>query len=818
MSRKPRAKNHISSYGRDISFVVLLFVMIAAFANILSLSLQYSSGTEAQATKLAETYSEDFANSYIKRMNELRDKANSIAIAANAYTNDLVGRNKDFDEIKNELNIFFHNTINSTGYKEEGIQEIKYFASPNGVNDGETDTFVEYNSIDAKQTEEENHNVLKMRKDGVLATYGLIDYDAGTDSSIACYCPVPKTENGQKVLDAIVVFYAKTAFLNFTSSLDENKTVLADFQAVCNRKSTDYLQIIKPIRDKDNVIKEYDSFENYLKLKSNDGVDLGKLKGILYPENDNASEGTENVNKHGITTISVTLKNDLYVLAVGEANATDTGLCVVALYNVKDIYGTEYNLVISIVTTMAILGLIIIIFFLYYVVSRIKMRRRINQMNMVNATLDCPTLLKYEKDVKEILTRNKATQFAVIISHVHHFNYITETFGDAVTTDMLKHMKEAFSNALMVEETYGYIENGEFVLLLHYKDKDRLENRLVGLYAAIKRTSQKDLKGYDLKLCYGIYEAGKGSDEPVQRMVEKAMVVKNLPSRSDVNQICHFYNENVRSDYLHRAEIEGRMEAALASGEFRVFYQPKYNLEKDYIDGAELLVRWYDPAIKKYRRPNEFLPVFEENGFISKLDRHIYYTACETLADRISKGKRIFPISVNVSRVTAIQPDFIAYYIKVKNHFKIANGFITLEFTESFAYENYEYLSATARELRKAGFLCSIDDFGTGYSSYNVLKTLNMDELKMDKFFLDEGESAERDQIIIENVIDISKKLNLKATQEGVETVEQLKMLKKLGCTVIQGYFFAKPMSLSDYDKFIDDFFVSNKIVEALKK
>ena len=113
--------------------------------------------------------------------------------------------------------------------------------------------------------------------------------------------------------------------------------------------------------------------------------------------------------------------------------------------------------------------------------------------------------------------------------------------------------------------------------------------------------------------------------------------------------------------------------------------------------------------------------------------------------------------------------------------------------------------------------MCSIDDFGTGYSSYNILKTLEIDEIKMDKFFLDQGSSLERDRMIIESVIDVSKKLEVKITQEGVETLEQLKLLRDLGCTVIQGYYFAKPMSLNDYDNFIEDFFVSNKIAEDLK-
>ncbi len=781
MSRNPRIKNYLSSHGRDISFVVLIFVSLIAFLNILVLSLKYSSDIEEQSIVMAETYAEDARSAYLNKMNSLREKSNAIAVGASAYTD------------KEELHQYLINIPQSEGYKEENIQDIRYFSMGK-----------EYSYLNGdEEITETNPYVLNMISAGTLATYGIITYNTGIASSIVCYCPVPKNVNDIQIIDGILVFFPQETALTFTDNLSEKKTAISTLQAVCYQKNANELRILKIIHDKENLIAENSSFQEYLKKISNDGVTGKETEGIFA------------TGKSGVTTVSI--KSELYVITVGRANESDGGLCVITLYKANDVYSEGYDLVVSIITTMALLGAVFVGFALYYIISRNKMRRRINEMNMINQTLNCPTLLKYEKDAKEIFARNKATSFAVIISHVHHFNYITETFGETTTNNMLISIKEAFASAIMVEETYGYIENGEFVLLLHYKEKERLENRLVGLYAIIKRTTAQYLNGYDLTMCYGIYEAEKGGDEPVQRMVEKAMVVKNLPSRSDVNQICHFYTETVKSDYLHRAEIEGRMENALASGEFRVFYQPKYNLERNYIDGAELLVRWYDPAIKKYRHPGEFLPVFEANGFISKLDRHIYYTACETLATRIAEGKRTFPISVNVSRVTAIQPDFIAYYIRVKNKFHIANGIITLEFTESFAYENYEYLSTVAKELRKAGFLCSIDDFGTGYSSYNVLKTLDIDEIKMDKFFLDQGPSSERDRLIIESVIDVSKKLQVKITQEGVETLEQLKTLKDLGCTVIQGYYFAKPMSLSDYDKFIEDFLKSDKIANDLK-
>lgn len=133
-----------------------------------------------------------------------------------------------------------------------------------------------------------------------------------------------------------------------------------------------------------------------------------------------------------------------------------------------------------------------------------------------------------------------------------------------------------------------------------------------------------------------------------------------------------------------------------------------------------------------------------------------------------------------------------------------AHSFITIEFTESFAFEDYERLRDTVGALHKQGFNCSIDDFGSGFSSYNILKGLPMDEIKLDKFFIDKGFSDERDYKVLSSVIRLGRELNMKVTQEGVETKDQLIMLKKLGCSVVQGYYYAKPLVQSDYDDFIN--------------
>ena len=291
-------------------------------------------------------------------------------------------------------------------------------------------------------------------------------------------------------------------------------------------------------------------------------------------------------------------------------------------------------------------------------------------------------------------------------------------------------------------------------------------------------------------------------------MIDKAMVVKDSSKENKSLVTYNFYSDVLRSDFLKKAEIEGKMESSLKNREFWVFYQPKYNIVNKRMDGCELLIRWFDSSIGDYRCPDEFMPLFEVNGFVVKIDRFVFYRACEDISQAIEKGQKVYPVSVNVSRVTATQGDFVDYYAKIKKKFAVPDKFITLEFTESFAYENNEYLAYTVKRLRQNGFNCSLDDFGTGYSSYNTLKALEIDEIKLDKFFLTDGISRQRDYMLLKSVIQLVKDMGMKVTQEGVETQADYYKLKKLGCEVIQGYYYARPMKYTEYCKFLenDDF------------
>ncbi|MBP5466545.1 MAG: GGDEF domain-containing protein [Clostridia bacterium] len=758
----------------DLVFILLILISIAALVNVSMLNSQYLSGTSEQAIATAEAYSLDTGEKFAGRFGYVKEKTAAIAATARAAT-------------AGNLNETLRSYLETDDKRE--INRLRYF---NG--DKEYD-------MDGNEVAEENEQVLSMRSQNAVATYGLIYGVGGTVPSVACYCPV---ENSNE-LDGLVVFYSQEVILSAKESLNKDKLDFTELSVICSGNRPE-LQIVSVLHDKSGTIDENTALLDFMETLSGDTIPSEQIKKA--------------VGKTDSPVFPTEINNERYIVYVGKPSPKDTGLYVVNLYRESVIYSSGLALMETSIITMALLMAVIVLFTVYYIIAQRRINAKIEALDTVNPILHCPTLKKFERDAKELLNLHKTTTFAVVVSHLQHFAYLNETYGDAVSAAVLRKLRDVFKNAMTDGETFAHLDNGEFVMLLHYSAEENLENRLISLYGVAKKHYIGDEipSDYDIKLLFGIYRVDRSSDTTVSKMVEKAIKVSDLPTRTDVNKVCTFYDENLRSDYMMKAEIENKMEAALKSGEFRLFYQPKYNLINDRIDGAEILVRWYNSETKNYRSPAAFLPVFEENGFISKLDRQIYFTACENIAKWIEEGRKIYPISVNISRVTAIQPDFLEYYTMVKKHFNIADGFITLEFTESFAYENYEYLTRVAKDLKKAGFLCSIDDFGTGYSTYNILKQLEMDEIKLDKFFLDAGAAEEKDSIISQSIIDLGKKLGLKTTQEGVETIEDLRRLRAMGCNVIQGYFFAKPMSSNDYKKFIDDFAEKNPVIAAEKE
>ena len=264
-----------------------------------------------------------------------------------------------------------------------------------------------------------------------------------------------------------------------------------------------------------------------------------------------------------------------------------------------------------------------------------------------------------------------------------------------------------------------------------------------------------------------------------------------------------FYDVDMFRNMERIREIEGRMKPALEHGEFKAFLQPKFNLETGQIVGAEALVRWISPNGSTVY-PDEFIPIFENNGFIEELDFYILAEICDMVNRRIQGKKKCVPISINQSRVLLQNEDYVRRVAGMLAKYNTPPQYIELELTERIFRDDLKEMAEVMGKLKKLGVRWSIDDFGTGYSSLNLLKELPVDIIKIDKSFLDETESSETSKIIIRKTVELTQELDMTVVCEGVETENQADYLRGIRCDVAQGYLYAKPMPMGEFEKMLD--------------
>ena len=246
--------------------------------------------------------------------------------------------------------------------------------------------------------------------------------------------------------------------------------------------------------------------------------------------------------------------------------------------------------------------------------------------------------------------------------------------------------------------------------------------------------------------------------------------------------------------------INENQEKALANEEFLVYYQPKYDPRTDELRGAEALIRWNSPANGGLIPPGRFIPIFEKNGFITKIDHYMLEHVARDQKEWLDGGKKCVPVSVNVSRAHFIEDDLAEQIRDIVDRAGTPHELIEIELTESAFFDDKNALISTIRKLRDYGFAVSMDDFGSGYSSLNSLKEMPLDILKLDADFFRNDDTDGRGRIVVAEAINLARRLSMKTVAEGVEEKDQVDFLAQEGCDMIQGYYYAKPMPHDEYE------------------
>lgn len=431
---------------------------------------------------------------------------------------------------------------------------------------------------------------------------------------------------------------------------------------------------------------------------------------------------------------------------------------------------------------------------LHRVASIINLRETAAVINMIQ--YDRLTGL-YSKEffyqrVKEILLQHPDRKYDILCSDIENFKLINDIFGIPAGDRLLCGVADMYTRLVGDKGICGRFNADQFACLLEHT-AEYTDDMFIELGMEINSLSHAK----NIVMKWGIYSIHDRGIS-VEQMCDRALLAANS-IKGQYGKYCAAYDDQLRSRLLREQAITDGMEAALAEGQFEVYLQPKYRIKDDRLAGAEALVRWNHPEWGM-QSPAYFIPLFEKNGFITKLDQYVWDRACAVLREWEDKGYPPLSVSVNVSRADIYNADIADILLNTIRRHRLPPSRLHLEITESAYTENPAQIIHTIGRLRELGFVIEMDDFGSGYSSLNMLNKMSIDILKLDMKFIQSETAKPVNQGILRFIMGLARWMNLGVVAEGVETREQLERLREIGCDYVQGYYFARPMPCGEFE------------------
>ena len=426
--------------------------------------------------------------------------------------------------------------------------------------------------------------------------------------------------------------------------------------------------------------------------------------------------------------------------------------------------------------------------------------RELLQMAYHDPLTGAENLLRFRQRLTDALHH---TGGSVAALSIRQFPFLAELFGTEKTEQLLCRIRETMELHIRKDEFFCRDTEDRFYLFLQETDRSAVRGHLEALLGEMERNAKIGGTDYQLAFYCGVAMSGVCDDpeETAVNLMSHVQFALDSAKGAHSSYIWFFDAELHKKEELENY-IEGHMHQALRDGEFRLFLQPKKNLHSGMLDGAEALVRWKTGAGKMIF-PDQFIPLFERNGFCVELDLYMAEQACRQIRAWIDEGKNPVAISVNQSKRLFFEADYVQRLTDLVKKYDVPARLITLEILEGLALENADELNEKIRRLQARGFRVSLDDFGSGYSSLNTLVRLKIDELKLDRGFLLSAQGAEqaRARLIMKHVAAMAQQLNISVVAEGVETEADEQMIRSIGCDTGQGYLYSRPVSAAEFDE-----------------
>lgn len=456
------------------------------------------------------------------------------------------------------------------------------------------------------------------------------------------------------------------------------------------------------------------------------------------------------------------------------------------------IYFKEKNLLLLIIGLF--LNIIVLAIYIYIYFSNQKLSQKLYKTAYIDAITDLGNEIYFKENGLNLIKSTNKNRY-IIIFDINKFKTFNNLYSYDFCNKILKEVGRKIAVLFEDKCILSRISMDYFGLCFIYRGE--IEKIIEKMCKAVENLKvEEDILHINLAIgCYKI----KDEDEDINKVLNKAYLA-HKKSKGIYEKNYYIFDENLEKKLIEEESLEANMQNALQNNEFKVVYQPKIYVKDESLAGAEALIRWQQG--KNIIMPNKFIPLFEKNNFILQLDLHIFELVCKDIKRWQKEYKEVPLIAVNVSKSHFMNENFIDEYVAIADKYGIDKTKIELEITESATVDENIDILKIIKIIKKVGFIVSLDDFGTGYSSLSMLQNMPIDIIKIDKVFIDKAD-LKSDENIINDIVFIAKRLGKKTIVEGVETKQQIEFVKKIESDVVQGFYYSKPITTEEFEKYL---------------
>lgn len=641
--------------------------------------------------------------------------------------------------------------------------------------------FIKINVLlpDGSNIFDENENVgyksyFKLAMEGISNVSEVIRNENDNENILVFAIPIKKDNSVIGVLRATYPVYELCEILNIHPLGKIGYIVIIENtgNVVLHSKGMD---VSLPYKNVYRYIRSFSGNDQAIKKFYND-IQKDKSDSLIFKE--------KNELKY-ISYIPIKEINGWYLLTIEPYNILSKNALSVV----------EYFIVVFFI--LILLSIIVIIY-----INRAQYRSKIaiEDLAFVDRVTGGKNINKFVIEAKNILAKNKTEKYCIVKLDIDKFKYYNHIHGYEIGNEILKYVYNSLNSTLLKDEVVAREIDDNFIVMMKYVDESNTTERLIKLCSNpinLSEFSSELNSSYVLELYFGVYHI-LDTDTDINSMIDRANIAQKKVKGKRFDKIS-FYDESLRSIIIKEKELENIMHASLKKNEFVVYLQPKYNIYLNTVVGAEALVRWNHPE-KGLLYPNEFISLFEKNGFIVNIDMFMLESVCKMIRYWIDEGYKPVPISLNISILNFNNEDFAHKLKSVINKYDVPVNLIEIELVETMVCDDVDKFLDIINKLKNIGICVSMDDFGTGYSSLNLLKDMPIDVIKLDRGFFNESTYTNKGETIVASIIKMAKDLGIVVVCEGIETDKQLDFVKKVGCHIVQGYLLSKPITVEKFE------------------